>query len=43
MRTWDDINNCLSYKFTFEPNELYDDIADYCYNDEDFVLITTKK
>ena len=28
MRTWDGINNCPSYKFTCEPNELYDDIAD---------------
>ena len=28
MRTWDGINNCPSYKFTCEPNELYEDIAD---------------
>ena len=28
MRTRDGINNCPSYKFTCEPNELYEDIAD---------------
>ena len=28
MRTWDSINNCPSYKFTCEPNELYEDNAD---------------
>ena len=28
MRTWDGINNCPLYKFTFEPNDLYEDIAD---------------
>ena len=27
MRTWGGIN-CPSYKFTCEPNELYEDIAD---------------
>ena len=28
MGTWDGINNCPSYKFTCEPNQLYEDIAD---------------